>query len=322
MRYSLVIAIAALAGCATQHQSPGGVVKITPIGTHDGESCAFDRALILEDPDGTRLIFDVGRSVRGASDPRLGRIDAVLLTHVHPDHIGDAHQSAPNAGSCAAPDTSVRDTPNSNTVNVVMGKNAPLVVGGEMHFFFQAKIKSLGGDPAKLVRLARYSAFVPIGGTQVISVPAAHSNGLPPAFLEKGQSELLAANGLTAYVGPPGGFVIRFSNGLVAYLSGDTGISAEQEVLRGYYKVNLAVMSIGGNPNMAGPNEAAYVMNDLVRPASVIPWHANEAATQGGKVQPSTKTAAFQRAAKMPVHVALSGRTMEFDGAGRCVAGC
>src|SRR3954468_1170531 len=100
-------------------------VKITPLGSHDGELCAFDRALVFEDPDGTRLLYDVGRTVRGANDARLGKIDGILLTHVHGDHIGDSHQVLPNAGSCAAPDMSVRDTPNSNTVNVVLGKQAP-----------------------------------------------------------------------------------------------------------------------------------------------------------------------------------------------------
>ncbi|HZE61206.1 MAG TPA: MBL fold metallo-hydrolase [Burkholderiales bacterium] len=297
-------------------------VRITPLGSHDGELCAFDRALIFEDPDGTRVLYDAGRTVRGADDPRLGKIDAVLLTHVHGDHIGDSHSPSANAGSCAAPDVSISDTPNSNTVNVVMGKAAPLVVGGEMHFFFQQKVKSLGGDPAKLVRLARFGAGVAIGKVQVISVPAAHTNGLPPAFLDKGQAELLAANGLTAYVGPPGGFVVRFSNGLVAYLSGDTGITTDQQMVGAYYKPNLAVMSIGGNPNMTGPQEAGFVMNEYVRPASVIATHVNEAATQGGKVLPNTKTAAFQKAAKMPVYVPLSGKTMEFDGSGHCRAGC
>ena len=297
-------------------------VKITPLGTHDGELCAFDRALIFEDPDGTRILYDVGRSVRGPSDPRLGKIDAVLLTHVHGDHIGDSHSPSANAGSCASPDVSVNDTPNSNTVNVVMGKNAPLVVGGEMHFFFQQKIKSLGGDPAKLVRLARYGGSVTFGKVVVISVPASHTNGLPAAFLDKGQGDLLAANGLTAYVGPPGGFVIRFSNGLVAYLSGDTGITADQQAVGAYYKPNLAVMSIGGNPNMTGPQEAAFVMNDYIKPASVLATHVNEAATEGGKVRQNTKTAAFQKASKAPVYVPLSGKTMEFDGSGHCKAGC
>ena len=183
-------------------------------------------------------------------------------------------------------------------------------------------MKSLGGDPAKLVRLARFGASTAFGGVQVIGVPAAHTNGLPAAFLDKGQADLLAANGLTAYVGPPGGFVIRFTNGLVVYLSGDSGITSDMETVRGYYKANLAVMNIGGAPNMTGPDEAAYVMNELVRPHSVIASHANEAGTQGGKVLPNTKTAAFQRAAKMPVVVPLSGRTMEFDGSGRCATGC
>ena len=71
-----------------------------------------------------------------------------------------------------------------------------------------------------------------------------------------------------------------------------------------------------------GPAEAAYVMNDLVKPASVIPSHANEAGTQGGKVRPGTKTESFMSQAKMPVHVPLSGRTMQFDAGGKCTAGC
>lgn len=29
------------------------VVRITPLGSHDGEFCAFDRAMVFEDPDGT-----------------------------------------------------------------------------------------------------------------------------------------------------------------------------------------------------------------------------------------------------------------------------
>src|SRR5690606_12309397 len=79
-------------------------VKITPLGSHDGEFCPLDRALIFEDPDGTRLLYDVGRTVRGPDDPRLGRIDAVLLSHIHGDHLGDAIQPAANAGDCAKPD--------------------------------------------------------------------------------------------------------------------------------------------------------------------------------------------------------------------------
>jgi hypothetical protein len=54
-------------------------------------------------------------------------------------------------------------------------------------------------------------------------------------------------------------------------------------------------MSVGGAPNMNGPLEAAYVMNELVQPNSIIITHVNEQATDGGKVRPSTKTDAFHQ---------------------------
>ena len=80
-----------LAGCAQMQSPPGSTqtVKITPLGSHDGEFCPLDRALIFEDPDGTRVLYDAGRTVRGPNDPRLGRIDAILVSHVHGDHLGD-----------------------------------------------------------------------------------------------------------------------------------------------------------------------------------------------------------------------------------------
>jgi L-ascorbate metabolism protein UlaG (beta-lactamase superfamily) len=325
-RISAALAVAALcAGCAgTASQQPGeGVVKITPLGSHDGEFCPLDRALVFEDPDGTRILYDAGRTVRGPNDPRLGKIDAVLLSHVHGDHLGDLIQPSANAGTCAKPDFSVNVTPNSNMVNISMAKQAPMIVGGETNAFLAAKVQSLGGDPGKLVRLVRFGAQTMVGKVMVAGVPAVHSNGLPPAFLPKEQAQALAAAGLTAYVGPPGGFVLRFSNGLTAYLSGDTGITAEQDlVVRGHYKANLVVMNIGGFPFTTGPIESTYVVNELVRPNSVIASHANEVATMGGKVGANTKTATFIKAAKMPVHVPLSGKTMAFDGSGKCVSGC
>lgn len=287
------IGLAASAGAQNQ------TVKITPLGSHDGEFCPLDRAMIFEDPDGTRILYDAGRTVRGADDPRLGRIDAVLISHVHGDHLGDLIQPAANAGECAKPDFSVKATPNSNTVNIAAGKKALLFVGGELNTFFAHKMKAAGGDPSQ-VKVLRFGGHAKVGKVGLVSVPAVHTNGLAPAFLENG--EAFAANGLTAYVGPPGGYVLQFSNGLVAYLSGDTGITAEQDlVVRRYYKANLAVLNIG-DVFTTGPTEAAYVVNTLVRPKSVIPSHANEPATKGGKLLPNSKTAAFQKAAKMPVH--------------------
>ena len=301
--------------------APAQTVKVTPLGSHTGEFCALDRALVFEDPDGTRILYDAGRTVRGPQDPRLGRIDAVLLSHVHGDHLGDAIQLEENAGSCASPLFSQKLVPGSNTVNISVGKKAKLVVGAEMNKYFALKMVEAGGQ-ASQVALLRFGAHTQIGGVTVSGVSAAHTNGLDPAFLHKDQAELLESNGLTAYLGPAGGYVLRFSNGLVAYLSGDTGIIAEQDlVIRRFYNARLMVLNIG-DTFTTGPLEAAYVANELVQPQSVIASHANEAATQDGKVRPGTKTEAFRRATRAPVYVPLSGQTMEFDAAGACVGGC
>lgn len=321
---SLAAACAALALTATLAMAaPAGAqtVKITPLGSHDGELCPFDRAMIFEDPDGTRLLYDAGRTVAGAEDPRLGEIDGILVSHMHGDHVGDRHLTAVNAGACGKPDVSVSATPNTNSVNIALAKGSTIVTGSEMPRFFAGKLKALGGDP-KNSQLVRFGASRSVGGVTITTVPAVHSNGISGAFIDGDLGHMLSAAGLTAYAGPPTGYVLTFSNGLVVYLSGDTGVTAEQETVVGkQYKAKLVVMNIG-DTYTTGPTEAAYVVNDLIKPAAVIPSHANEVATKDGKVIAGTKTETFINAVSVPAHVPLSGRTMAFDGAGSCTSGC
>jgi L-ascorbate metabolism protein UlaG (beta-lactamase superfamily) len=296
-------------------------VKVTPLGGVDGEFCPQDRALVFEDPNGTRVLYDPGRTVAGAADPRLGKIDIILVSHMHGDHIGNAHAKAPNSGSCEQPDMSVSAMPNSSAVNIAVAKKAKIVTGSEMPPFFAAKLRANGGNPADSV-LARFGGSVTIGGVRIATVTALHSNGVDPEYFGGELGRAMKEAGLAGDVGLATGYVLRFSNGLVAYLSGDTGITADQETaVRGHYNARLAVMNIGDGFT-TGPVEAAYVINDLVKPASVIASHANEVGTVGGKVRPGSKTEAFIKATKAAVHVPLSGRTMEFDGHGKCVAGC
>lgn len=321
-RHGFLKVLAALtAGLMLATTVSAETVKVTPLGGQDGEFCRLDRALIFEDPNGTRILYDAGRTVAGPEDPRLGKIDIVLVSHVHGDHIGDRRTSAVNAGTCASPDFSVSSLPHSNSVEIAVAKGASIVTGSEMPAFFAGKLAAAGGKAEQSV-LVRFGAMQTIGGVGITTVPAVHSNGLAPGFLTGPLADYMKQAGVSAYVGPPTGYVLKFSNGLVAYLSGDTGITAEQrEVVKDYYGASLAVMNIG-DTYTTGPTEAAHVINEMIMPTSVIASHANEEATRDGKVLAGTRTQAFMKAAQVPVHVPLSGRTMAFDGSGACAEGC
>jgi len=296
-------------------------VKITPLGSHDGEFCARDRALLFEDPDGTRLLYDAGLTVAGPNDPRLDKIDAVLVSHMHGDHVGAYHIKKVNEGECGKPQAVINALPNTNAVNIALLKKSKIITGSEMPKFFAGKLKALGGDP-KNSQLVRFGGERKIGGVSITTVQAAHSNGIAGGMVGGQLGTMLHAAGLTAYAGPPTGYVLTFSNGLVVYLSGDTGITAEQDtVVRQHYKAKLVVMNIGGTYTN-GPKEAAYVVNELIKPREVIASHANEAATKNGKVIKGTRTYTFIKETDVPVRVPLSGKVMEFDRAGRCRSGC
>lgn len=317
----LTVAATAVLGVFLAASAQAQSVKVTPLGSHDGDFCLFDRAMIFEDPDGTRILYDAGRTVAGADDPRLGKVDALLVSHMHGDHVGDRHIPGTGMGACNRPDVSTAVLPNTNTVNIALAKQAVIVTGSEMPSFFAGKLKGLGGDPAKS-QLVRFGASRKVGGVTVTTVPAVHSNGIAGGMVGGTLGDLLSGAGLTAYAGPPTGYVLTFSNGLVAYLSGDTGVTAEQKTVVGdQYGAELVVMNIG-DTFTTGPKEAAFVINDLIKPASVIPSHANEQATEGGAVVAGTRTDQFMKAVSVPAHLPLSGRTMEFDGNGTCVAGC
>ena len=314
------IALAALLFAASQPIMAENV-KITPLGSNKGEFCQLDRAMLLEDPDGTRILYDPGRTVAGANDSRLGKIDAILVSHMHGDHVGDKHIESVSSGDCSSAKFPLKSLPNTNLVNIALAKNAKIISGSEMPKFFASKLKALGGDP-KNSQLVRFGASRKIGGVSVTTVPAVHSNGISGGMIGGELGDMLNAAGLTAYAGPPTGYVLTFSNGLAVYLSGDTGVTAEQNtVVRQLYNAKLVVMNIG-DTYTTGPAEAAWVLNKLIKPKSVIPSHANQPSTSGGKVIEGTRVDTFIKATKADVYLPLSGHTMAFNNKGKCVDGC
>jgi hypothetical protein len=157
---------------------------------------------------------------------------------------------------------------------------------------------------------------------EVVVVPAMHESTVPASLLGEASRKNLEPDTMSLTLGPSNGYVIRFTNGLVAYLSGDSGIHAEMQVLvRDFYRAQLLELNYG--ISALSPEGAAYVVNTLVQPASVIMSHVNERATASGKIRPESRTGAMAALVKgRPVYPALSGKTMEFDGSGKCVSGC
>ncbi len=320
-------------------------VLITPLGTTDGEFCSRDRALLFEDPDGTTILFDPGRTVRGPTDARLealvggaGNLDGIVLSSVHQDHLGERFITG---GPCNGSGPSVSTTPNSNTAEILAGHPGAFMPGpGELRGFMRAKLADAGGSSNQIDTL-RPGGLKMIGGVAVAVIPAFHSNGIGRQFLTGRlltNPQGLTSDGLTAYVGPDNGFVLTFSNGLVVYLTADTGQFGDMKtIVKEFYSDFLspthgllAVVNMGGKFSM-GPVEAAWAVDNLIEPASVIPSHANQVSTaDGGKVQPGTNLEDFIEAldgtfpaTDIPVHVPRSGlaNTLEFDGSGTCVAG-
>ncbi len=322
-------------------------VKITPVGSHTTQFCRNDRALLFEDPEGLRILYDPGRSVAGGTDPRLGNVHVMILSSVHADHIGDIKATAVNAGTCGAP-TTTSAAPNSNFAEIAVAKNATVISGGEMTDYLTAKITAAGGtltacpgvvdltvsDPPSATNLR--TCVLRHGGKRIVHVTntnnpgvlitvvrADHSNVVPRALLTDPEKTELAPDGLTAYAGPENGFVLIFSNGLSVYLSADTGQTSDMAtIVNGYYGAKLAVVNMGDVFSM-GPEEAAFAVKTLIKPKAVIPSHANEQATDtSGNVLAGTRTDRFIGLVKgIPAYVPLSGVTMEFDGNGKCVAG-
>lgn len=167
----------------------------------------------------------------------LGKVDLLLVTHAHGDHLGDAPELA-------------------------RMHNIPLWGPGGMN----QSLATLGVlPPALLPRFDKGGTISPLPGIKVTATHAEHSSALVWHNPVTNKDE-------THYGGEPNGFIIELENGFRIYDMGDTGVFGDMKWIGEYYKPDLILIPIGGHFTM-DPVDAAYATRDLIKPRFAIPMH-------------------------------------------------
>ena len=168
---------------------------------------------------------------------KLGKVDLVLVTHGHGDHLGDAMELSKK-----------HDVP----IWAPAGLNQTLL--------------TLGLMPSKLVpRMNKGGVVEPFPGVKVTMVRAEHSS-------EMVLKDPATGKDTTYFAGEPVGFIVELENGFKIYHMGDTGLFGDMKFIGEYYKPDLVLVPIGGH-FVLDPKDAAYAMKELVKPKMAFPMH-------------------------------------------------
>ncbi len=172
----------------------------------------------------------------------LGKVDLILVTHGHSDHIGDLQELARLTG-------------------------ATVVANWE----FSLNIISLGLlDADKVIAMNKGGSVAPIGrDIKIHMVPAMHSSAID---LQAMGLEWEPGSPSQLFMGGAVGYVVELENGFKIYHAGDTGVFGDMALINTFYAPDLALVSIGGYYTM-DPEGAAYAVRELIKPKQVIPIH-------------------------------------------------
>jgi L-ascorbate metabolism protein UlaG (beta-lactamase superfamily) len=167
----------------------------------------------------------------------LGKVDFLLVTHGHVDHLGDAPEIA-------------------KLNNAVLYGPADMIT----------PLITLGLVPANLThRFNKSGSITPFPGIKVTAVKAEHSSLI--VFNNP------VSNKLESHpAGEAVGYIIQLENGFKIWAMGDTGLFSDMKFIAEYYKPDLVLIPIGGNFTM-DPVDAAYAINTMIKPKMVIPIH-------------------------------------------------
>lgn len=168
----------------------------------------------------------------------LGKVDLLLVTHAHGDHLGDAPALAKM-------------------------HNAPLYGPAGL----DQSLVTLGILPPELApRMNKSGTITPLGpGIRITMVHAEHSSELVWKNPATGKEE-------THVGGEPVGFIIQLENGFKIYHMGDTGLFGDLRFIGERYRPDLVCIPIGGHFVM-DPADAAFATREWLKPRFALPFH-------------------------------------------------
>ena len=178
---------------------------------------------------------------------KLGKVDVILVTHAHGDHVG----------------TLGRSDGTSDTADLAKRTGAK-VFGPAGLIQTMIDLGWVTGEQG--VRFGKGGTVTPLGPQiKITQVRAEHSSELTLVDPTTKKSQ--------TYPGcEPAGFIIEVENGLKVYHMGDTGLFGDMRLIGDYYKPDVILMPIGGHFVM-DPRDAAYATREMLRPKHVIPIH-------------------------------------------------
>jgi L-ascorbate metabolism protein UlaG (beta-lactamase superfamily) len=168
-----------------------------------------------------------------------GDVDLILLTHGHPDHLGDTAALVERTDARVA-------------LNADLGRS----------------LAALGIVPAD--RQVRFN----IGGTvapldadiAVTMVEAVHSSTVAVPAEDGGGPDDVLGGGAAA------GYVIRLGDDATIYHAGDTAVFRGMSYITEYYEPDVAFLPAGGRETM-GTDQAAHALMNYVNVRQAVPMH-------------------------------------------------
>jgi L-ascorbate metabolism protein UlaG (beta-lactamase superfamily) len=231
---AFVLVVASVLAAPAAHAAAGGTTL-----TWYGHA-----AFKLTTPSGKVLLIDPWISNPSNKSAQkdvaaLDKVDLILISHGHSDHVGDAVAIAKKTGA-------------KLVATYDLGNMLVRHAGFPAAQFSMETGGNFGGELALLD-----------GEVTITFVPAVHSSSVtanPGTPQEQPH-----------YGGAPGGFLVSVKDGPTIYHTGDTDVFGDMALVGKQHKVSLMLACIGGHFTM-GPERAAEAVR-LVAPTAVAPMH-------------------------------------------------